>query len=180
VKRIVSEGHEVGNHTWSHPHLTTFASNKQQTTVQGMTSERLRNELGKTASLFEVVTKQTMTDLWRAPYGEYNPEILGWAAHAGYKHVGWTVGKGPEESMDTMDWVADKTSKAYRSSEEIVRKIFDYSKNKKTGASGAVILMHLGTERKDDFPHRKIPEIIQGLRKEGYALVRVSEMLPGE
>ena len=124
-----------------------------------------------------MITGQEMVPLWRAPFGEYNYEILDWAARAGYKHVGWTVGRGWEETMDTLDWVADKNSTAYHTSEEIVEKNVNYGKGRKNGSNGAIILMHLGTNRKDDFPHKKLPEIIDGLKKKGYDLVTVTKML---
>ena len=100
-----------------------------------------------------------------------------WAAEAGFKHVGWTVGQGWEESMDTLDWVADKNSTAYRSAEEIAEKILNYGKGRNTGANGAIILMHLGSEREDDFPHKKLPEIIDGLKQDGYQLLTISKIL---
>lgn len=177
VKRIASEGHEVGNHTWSHPHLTTFEQNRRHNTSEDISDLILKEEFERTASLFEMITGQPMARLWRAPFGEYNEEILGWAARAGYKHIGWTLGQGPEENMDTMDWVADKNSSAYRSAEEISEKILTFAKQKPHGANGAIILMHLGTHRDDDFPHRKLPEIIDGLHSQGYRLVKISDML---
>jgi len=177
VRRIVSEGGQVGNHTWSHPHFTSFAENFKHETLPGITAKKLQDELSKTASLFKMVTGENMSTLWRAPYGEYNKEILSWAAQAGYKHIGWTATGGWEGTMDTMDWVADKNSKAYHTAEEIVEKILNYGNGKKSGINGSVILMHLGTNRKDDFPHQKLPEIIDGLREKGYELVAVSEMI---
>jgi peptidoglycan/xylan/chitin deacetylase (PgdA/CDA1 family) len=177
VRRIIQDGHEVGNHTWSHPHLTTFAKDRKHQTLEGITSEKIKQELTKTASLFKLVTGSEMEGYWRAPYGEYNQEILTWSAEAGYKHIGWTVGRGWEETMDTMDWVADKNSKAYHTSEEIAEKILNYENGRKYGANGVIVLMHLGTNRQDDFPHKKLPEIIEGLKKQGYRLVTISELL---
>ena len=177
VRRIVADGHEAGNHTWNHPHLTTFAENYKQTTISGMTKKRLQSELEKTASLFKMITGKDMAPLWRAPYGEYNPEILSWAAEAGYRHVGWTSGHGWDETMDSLDWVADKDSKAYHTADEITEKILNYSKNGKNGANGAIVLMHMGSNRTDDFPHKKLPEIISALSKDGYKLVTISEMM---
>ena len=177
VRRIVSEGHDVGDHTWSHPHLTSFANDRKQTTMPGITADKLRSELLKTASIFRTVTGRDMVPLWRAPYGEYNPEILRWAAEAGFRHVGWTTGRGWAESMDSMDWVADRRSNAYHSAQEIADKILAYAKTGRYGANGIVILMHLGTERRDDFPHEKLPEIIDGLKKQGYAPVKVADLI---
>jgi peptidoglycan/xylan/chitin deacetylase (PgdA/CDA1 family) len=177
VRRIVAEGHDVGDHTWSHPHLTSFAGDRRQTTLPGITADKLRSELLKTAAIFRTVTGRDMVPFWRAPYGEVNPEIMRWAADVGFRHVGWTTGKGWAESMDSMDWVADKKSNAYHSAQEIADKILAYAKTGKYGANGVVILMHLGTERKEDFPHEKLPEIIDGLKKQGYTPVKVADLM---
>jgi peptidoglycan/xylan/chitin deacetylase (PgdA/CDA1 family) len=177
VKRICAENHEVGNHTWGHPHLTTFEENRRHQTLAGMTEKILKTELQKAASLYQMVTGAEMAPLWRAPFGEYNKEILLWAARAGYRHVGWTTGRGWNGTMDTMDWVADRSSSVYHSADEIVEKILRLARGDGEAASGAVILMHLGTNRKDDFPHRKLPDIIQGLEAEGYKLCTVTEMM---
>ena len=177
VKRMVSEGHEIGNHTWSHPHLTTFAENLQHVTLPGISRELLHDELLSTEELFRSLTKKEMVKFWRAPFGEHNREIRRWAAELGYRQVGWTLGRDWQHSMDTLDWVADKNSSAYRSAEEISEKILTFAKQKPHGANGAIILMHLGTHRDDDFPHRKLPEIIDGLHSQGYRLVKISDML---
>ncbi len=91
--------------------------------------------------------------------------------------MGWTTGKGWAGTMDTMDWVADRKSKAYHSAEEVENKILRFAEDGKNGANGAVILMHLGTERRDDFPHKRLESIIGGLNRLGYKPVRVSEMM---
>ncbi len=176
VKRIVNDGHDVGNHTWSHPKMTSFEENRKHETLETVNEDYLSKELQKTASLFKVVTGAEMSALWRAPYGYYNDEILEWAAKTGYKHIGWTVGRGWEENMDTLDWVKDKDSKAYHTADEIAEKILNYANRKGRGANGAIILMHLGSLREDDFPHQRLPDIIAGLQDKGYALVTISEM----
>lgn len=177
VKRIVEEGHEVGNHTWSHPKMTSFEENGRHETLNNMSAEFVQQELNKTASLFQMVSGKTMAPLWRSPYGYHNKEIRTWAAEAGYKHVGWTVGRGWKETMDSLDWVADKKSKAYHSSEEIAEKILTFGEGKPTDKNGAIILMHLGTNRTDDFPHQKLPEILDTLMAQGFEMVTISKLL---
>lgn len=178
VRRIVAEGHVVGNHTWSHPHLTTFTENHRQDTRPDVSRDFVQQQLQKAAQLFRETTGRSMAPYWRAPYGEENREIRLWAAEIGYRHVGWTVGKDWHHSMDTLDWVADTTSVAYLSAEEIVQRILSFGENDGHGANGAIVLMHLGTNRVRDFPHRRLPEIIDGLRQQGYRLVTIPELLP--
>jgi len=177
VKRIHAEKHEVGNHTWGHPHLTSYAQNRMHQTLTGITENKITTELSKAASLFKMVTGTEMASLWRAPYGEYNNEILMWGARAGYRHVGWTTGRGWEGTMDTMDWVADTTSEAYHSADEIAEKILRLARARNGAANGGVILMHLGTNRREDFPHKRLPDIIQGLEDEGYILSTVTDLM---
>lgn len=177
VRRMVNEGHEIGNHTWSHPHLTTFADDKQHTTRDSVTRAFLQKELNQAAIAFEACTGYQLAPFWRAPFGEHNLEIREWAAELGYRHIGWTIGSNGH-NMDTMDWVSDTASPVYRTSEEILNKILDFGNGSDVGgASGAIIIMHLGTLRNADFPHKKLPDIIDGLRLQGYELVRVSELL---
>lgn len=177
VKRMVAEGHEVANHTYSHPHLTTFTKNRRHQTLKGVTREFIQAELRRTEELFRKVTGKAMAPYWRAPYGEHNLQIRTWAAEIGYQQVGWTVGKRWEDNMDTLDWVVDESDPRYRSAEEIKDKIINFGKGKKEGANGCIILMHLASFRQNDFPHRKLPEIIKGLRDRGYQFVKVSELL---
>jgi len=178
VRRIVAEGHEVANHTFSHPHLTTYETNHQHDTLPHVTREFVQLELKKTEELFKKTTGRPMAPFWRPPYGEHNAEIRQWAAEIGYRMVGWTVGRGWEETLDTMDWVADSSSPSYRTAEEIRDKIFRAADAKPHGLNGAIILMHLGTLRHNDFPHKKLPEIIEGLKQRGYQLVTISELMP--
>ncbi len=177
VNRMVEDGHEVGNHTWSHPHLTEFEEKRVHVTKSTVSSVFLQNQLNKTALAFQACTGRKLIPFWRAPYGEHNLEIREWAAELGYRHIGWTVGPSWENNMDTMDWVADSTLPAYHTADEILDKVLNFGHGALLGASGSIVIMHLGTLRKTDFPHKKLPEIIDGLREKGYELVCISEML---
>ena len=177
VKRMIAEGHEICNHTWSHPRMTSFEENGRHETLANITADVVQEQLNKTASLFKMITGNTMAPYWRSPYGYHNKEIRTWAAEAGFKHIGWTTGRGWQETLDTLDWVVDKDSKAYHSADEIAEKILTFGKDKKSGLNGAIILMHLGTNRKDDFPYKKLPEILDTLIEQGYEMVTISKML---
>jgi len=177
VRRMVADGHEVGNHTWTHPHLTSYAMNRLHNTLPDVNREIVQSELLRTARLFEQVTGQKMAPLWRAPYGEHNLQIRQWAAEIGFRHVGWTIGYGNGESMDTMDWVADTTASNYRSSEEILQKVLSFGKSNSLKANGCIALMHLGTNRTHDQAHKMLPALIDSLRGRGYELVTASELL---
>jgi peptidoglycan/xylan/chitin deacetylase (PgdA/CDA1 family) len=176
VRRMVRDGHEIGNHTFSHPHLTTFALDRRQDTLPGVTRDLVQDELRRTARLFEEVTGAAISPYWRAPYGEHNREIRRWAEELGYLHVGWTRDLAAREDLDTRDWVADPRSPIYYRAEEVRERILNFGKGTTAQANGGIILLHLGTRRRQDRVDGELPAIIDGLRMQGYDLVPVSEL----
>src|SRR5512134_2052767 len=128
----------------------------------------LVGQLRKAEESFRSLTGQPMVPQWRAPYGEHNEEIRAWAAAAGYRHVSWTRGAGSAEDLDTRDWVADRSSRSYRSREEIAARLIGFGNGRPEGLNGGIVLMHLATHRKTDRPHEGLPEILGMLRDQGY------------
>jgi len=169
VKRIIADGHETGNHSYSHPHLTQLEINGSNETLDNVTYTLIKRQLNSADSIFNKVGGKHFAPLWRAPYGEFNNEIIRWAALAGYKHIGWS------DKCDTWDWVADTTSNIYRKNVEILARLLMVED--KYGLNGKIILMHLGTERSSEIPYKILGEIIRKLRQRGYHFVTVSELI---
>ena len=80
VRRVSAEGHQIGNHTWNHPDLTTLSD------------ERIAAELRSTADLLRSLSGQSVST-FRPPYGALNDRVLG---VAGMPAILWSV--------DTRDW----------------------------------------------------------------------------
>ncbi|MDG0814626.1 polysaccharide deacetylase family protein [Cohnella rhizosphaerae] len=83
VRRIVNEGHAVGNHTYSHPELPKLSLGQVKREI-----ERTGAEIRETAG-FEPA-------MIRPPYGDIRPAQLEWARSRGYTVVNWDV--------DSQDW----------------------------------------------------------------------------
>ena len=84
LKRAVAEGHEIGNHSWSHPNLAK------------MSDEAVRSELDRTKDAI-VAAIGTQPDLMRPPYGSLSAAQRKWVhADLGYKIILWDV--------DPNDW----------------------------------------------------------------------------
>jgi len=78
VKRIVSEGHSIGNHSWSHPEF------------QKLNDEESSQEINMTENLlFELSGKRTA--LFRPPYGFITGDQVQYLGEKGYKVIGWDV-----------------------------------------------------------------------------------------
>jgi len=166
TRQIAADGHEVGNHTETHPHLTTYAADGRQATRPGVDQAFLTGQLLRTARLYRETARHEMAPLWRAPYGEQNAEIRRWAARAGFWHVGWTGAAG----LDGLDWVSDTRSPAYRSAEQVVQRLVERAEN------GGIVLLHLGSDREDPVAP-KIPALLDGLAHRGFRLALASEFL---
>ena len=176
VRRMVAEGHEIGNHTFNHPHLTTYDINRIHMTLPEVNLDFIKRELDSTNKIFTKVTGKQMAPYWRAPYGEINKDILRWAAKAGYQHISWTVDRKTRESMDSLDWVADQSSTLYLSSKEIKDRLLAFADGNER-ARGGIVLMHLGSERKVDMVHNRLEDIIDSFLAKGYEIVPISTLL---
>ncbi|MFE3092390.1 polysaccharide deacetylase family protein [Streptomyces sp. NPDC059248] len=83
VRRMVDDGHVIGNHTWSHPLMPS------------LTPSRIRDEMGRTSDIVEEIVGQA--PLWyRAPFGAWNRHSFEIGAQLGMEPLAWTV--------DTLDW----------------------------------------------------------------------------
>ena len=154
VQRILAEGHDVGNHTYTHPNLadTPLAA--------------VRLELNATQRLFEALTGRSMR-LLRPPYlGDAEPsdadEIVPIveAQKLGYITVGTHV--------DTLDWQMLPVDQMMKLVEESIN-------NPNPQLRGDVVLLHdSGGDRSQTV--KLLPVLIDRLRAEGYGFVPVSEL----
>lgn len=83
AKEIAKYGHELANHSFTHPHPNSL--NKEQNKDQILRTEEL---------VFSVTQQKTV--LYAPPFGEFNQTVLQAAEELGYKTIMWTV--------DTVDW----------------------------------------------------------------------------
>lgn len=151
VLRLISEGHELGNHTYTHPHL------------DGLSEQEFDLELAETEIALMKVAGEKFSPLWRSPYGEYNEKLWQIAARRGYRHIYW--------SYDSRDWVEDSQSSRYRSSRRVCDDILTSD-----ARNGMIALFHLGA-RKNDPIYLIFPELIGQLTACGYRIVTVSDLL---
>ncbi len=100
VERMVREGHEIANHTYSHG-ILVFAGAREIT-----------RELLRTHRLL-LASGARPPRLFRAPHGFRNPIVVRVARRLGYRVVGWTKGVF-DTAMPGADVIADRSRKALR------------------------------------------------------------------
>lgn len=113
VRRMVEEGHIVGNHTMSHPNMSAITE-----------KEAFQKELSGLEELFKKVTGKELPKFYRPPQGIYSEENLKMAKELGYKTVFW--------SLAYKDWENDNQP----TENYALGKLIPRSHN------GAVILLH--------------------------------------
>jgi peptidoglycan-N-acetylglucosamine deacetylase len=157
LKREYNEGHEIGNHTFTHPQFDEISRTQ------------LKWELNLTQRLIES-TLGVKSILFRPPYGidhqpEYAEEVaqLPYPQELGYLIVG--------QRVDPDDWRTDG-DKPQRPAEEIVEDVLRQAKN------GNILLLHDGGGEREQTV-KALPLIIDRLRANGYELTSVSDLLGG-
>lgn len=113
VKRILEEGHQVANHTFSHPNMANISS-----------KESFQKELQKLEDAFATVTGKQMAKYYRPPQGKYSVENLKMAKELGYKTFFW--------SLAYVDWYNDKQPTKEQAFQKLLGRIHP----------GAVVLLH--------------------------------------
>ena len=113
VRRMVSEGHIVGNHTMHHPDMSKLTD-----------KAAFQKELEDLEKLYLDITGQSMAKYYRPPQGIYSEENLKMAQQLGYKTVFW--------SLAYVDWNNDQQPTAEFALGKLLPRTHD----------GAVVLLH--------------------------------------
>ncbi len=113
VKRMVNEGHTVGNHTYHHPDMSALSSQAE-----------FEKELTSLEALYKELTGQDMKKYYRPPQGKYSQSNLKMASDLGYKTFFW--------SLAYVDWYEDKQPTKEEAFKKLLGRIHP----------GAVVLLH--------------------------------------
>lgn len=113
VKQMVEEGHNVANHTFSHPNMTGISS-----------LEDFKKELEDLEVVFQDTTGEDMAKFYRPPQGKYSVDNLKMAQKLGYKTIFW--------SLAYVDWYNDKQPTKEQAFKKLTGRIHP----------GAIVLLH--------------------------------------
>jgi peptidoglycan/xylan/chitin deacetylase (PgdA/CDA1 family) len=94
LERMVADGHEVGNHTYTHPHTIRLTNNE------------LRQEVERTNEAIQAVTQLPVT-LIRPPFGKDRRRIAQLADALGMTAVLWSIDSGDTQGLSTTE-IADR------------------------------------------------------------------------
>lgn len=139
VKKIAEKGHDIGNHSDTHPYMTKLSTSDMTGQIQAC-NEKIKKITGESPTLF------------RAPYGDYNNDVVKSVNGCGMYCVQWNV--------DSLDW-KDPTP------DQIALNVLNKIKD------GSIILMHNGATNTPE----ALPKVIEGIKEKGYEIVPISKIL---
>ena len=113
VKRMVEEGHTVGNHTYHHPDMSKISD-----------KSAFEKEMNDTAALYCEITGQEMPMYYRPPQGKYSTQNLKMAKEMGYSTFFW--------SLAYVDWNVDDQPSHDEAFQKLTGRVHP----------GAVVLLH--------------------------------------
>ena len=113
VKRMVKEGHIVGNHTFHHPDMSQIS-----------TMETFSKELGDLEKLYQQTTGQEMKKFYRPPQGKYSEKNLEMAKKLGYHTIFW--------SLAYVDWYESQQPTREEAFKKLIPRVHP----------GAIVLLH--------------------------------------
>lgn len=112
IKRMVDEGHIIGNHSYHHPDFTK------------LTKEDMNKELETLSEAVANVSDQKEIKYLRPPRGLFNEQTLQWSNDLGYIHIFW--------SLAFQDWDTGQQKGKQYAYHQIMKQIHP----------GAIILLH--------------------------------------
>lgn len=152
VRRMVAEGHQVFNHTYSHRSFTGFSTPwnpEDPGSVERMSEIQRTDEI-----VSEITGGYDMKPYFRPPYGDVGPQSLQDIAAAGYYlTVMWTC-----DSNGWNGWTPAETVQHCLNNIE----------------PGGIILLHVGQNSVD---YEALPALVEALKAEDYAFVTVERLL---
>ena len=113
IRRILAEGHIIGNHTMTHPDLSQISS-----------MDAFQKELQDVEELYTSLTGEPMTKFYRPPRGIYSTENLSMAKELGYSTFFW--------SLAYVDWIQDQQPSREEAFQKLLTRIHP----------GAIVLLH--------------------------------------
>jgi len=89
LRQMAQDGHEFGNHSYSHPDFTTLST------------AEIESQLARTENLVRATIGGTTKPFFRPPFGARDNRVIGVVESLGYRSIYWT--------LDSGDWREDAT-----------------------------------------------------------------------
>ncbi len=149
TEKIIKNGGDLGNHSYSHPYFTQISDEKIKEEL-----EKTEDQLSKLGAKFQ--------PFFRFPYGNRDARTMLAVYNKGYMNIRWTI--------DTLGWEG--------TSEGMTKELVENKVLSKI-QPGSIVMMHLGSNPTDKthLDSEALPDIIKSLREQEYEFVTLTKLL---
>lgn len=168
IKRMVGEGHYVGPHSDGHPLYAPWEDRKRSLVSEEFFTDDLQRNIDGLQAVGALGEGAPV--LFVPPYEWYNAEQVAWSDAMGVGLINFTPGSGSNRDY------AREGDKVFVPSQRILDDVLAYERKDPHGLNGFLLLLHLGSGRRDPF-HPKLGELCDELTRRGYEFARVDELL---
>ena len=170
IRQLKRDGHYLGAHSDKHL-LYCDWTRRDSLLVTRDDFERDLNDNYHAMRSFGIEKKDA--PFFLPPFEWYNSSITSWTKDQGLQLINFSLG-----TRSAADYTFPEMNERYLSSEKIYRSIMDYEVKDPNGMNGFILLIHIGTDpRRTDKLYDRLDKLIDELKKKGYQLVRVDELL---
>ena len=133
------QGKKYGSHSDTHPHVNNLSYEKNIEEIE-KSNDKIESIIGK------------RTNLYRAPYGEYNNTVIKAATDKGYYTIQW--------SLDTLDYTGLTGDEMWNRLDSKL-------------SAGDIILMHNGTKHTAD----SLDMLVKNIKQKAYEVGPISNLI---
>jgi peptidoglycan/xylan/chitin deacetylase (PgdA/CDA1 family) len=169
VRRMIADGHYVGPHSDAHPLYCAWEDRSTTLVTEAFFKADLRKNIDDLRAL-GALRHVGPPVYFIPPYEWYNADQTRWAREMGVLLFNFTPGSGSNRDY------APEGHKSFVPSGQLIDDILAYERKDSDGLNGFLLLLHLGSQRKDKV-HPHVGRLLDELAGRGYAFVRVDEML---
>jgi endoglucanase len=169
LQKLKNDGHYLGPH--SDQHLLYCDWTKRDSLL--VTRDSFENDIAENIeAMKEVGVPITQSHYFIPPYEWWNDSIATWSKQRGLQIINFTPGI-PSNADYTWPELVN-----YKSSESIMARLKEFIRKTPDKLNGSIILIHAGTDpRRKDKLYDRLNELISILKKEGYQLLRIDNLL---
>lgn len=139
VKKIHDAGHEIASHSDTHSHVNNLSYQENIEEIE-KSNQKIEKTTGK------------KTNIYRAPYGEYNDTVIKAAQDKGYYTIQW--------NLDTLDYTGLTGDEMWNRLDTKIK-------------AGDIILSHNGTKHTAD----SLDMLIKNIKAKGLEVVKISDLI---
>jgi endoglucanase len=168
LRRMVGDGHYVGLHSDSHPLYAPWDDRQRSLVTATFFKEDLQKNIDGLRAAGALAPGAPI--LFVPPYEWYNAEQVAWSDAMDVGLINFTPGSGSNRDY------AREGDRVFVPSQQILDDVLAYEQKDPHGLNGFLLLLHLGSGRRDPF-HPQLGALCDELSRRGYEFARVDELL---